>query len=301
MLPGDDTSCLNLYKPSKPRILGVPDALIARGGFTFTKAIEPLDTLDNPWTLLNQTLDDGAIPAFGDANSMVYILKLPLGGDLVIEGSTGEPVTIRLVGTLATSIFQSEMLIAEEQFLRHFPGQEGFGYLLVETPGATKAEVTQVSQALEAGLVPYGLDAVTTGDKLAAFHAVQNTYLSTFRTLGGLGLLLGTVGLAIVLLRNVLERRGELAAMRAFGYQRRFLTAMIVAENALLLFVGLAIGTVAALVTVAPQAFGAAGAHVPWGSIAGTLGIVLAVGLVACVLAATGALRAPLLPALKAE
>ena len=28
--------------------------------------------------------------------------------------------------------------------------------------------------------------------------AVQNTYLSTFQSLGGLGLLLGTVGLAVV-------------------------------------------------------------------------------------------------------
>ncbi len=301
LLPGDDTSCLNLYKPSKPRIVGVPDTLIARGGFTFTQATASLDETANPWTLLDQTFDDSAIPAFGDANSMQYILKLPLGSDLVIEGSSGEPVTLRLVATLATSIFQSEMLISEANFLRHFPGQEGFGYLLIETPGADEAGVNQVSQALEAGLVPYGVDAVTTGDKLASFHAVQNTYLSTFRTLGGLGLLLGTVGLAIVLLRNVFERRGELAAMRAFGYQRSFLTAMIVAENALLLLAGLAIGTIAALVTVAPQAFGAAGAHVPWGSIAATLGTVLIVGLVACIVAAAGALRAPLLPALKAE
>ena len=52
-------------------------------------------------------------------------------------------------------------------------------------------------------------------DRIAAFHRVENTYLSTFQSLGALGLLLGTAGLAAVLLRNVLERRRELALLRA--------------------------------------------------------------------------------------
>ncbi len=67
-----------------------------------------------------------------------------------------------------------------------------------------------------------------------------NTYLATFQTLGGLGLLLGTVGLAAILLRNVLERRGELATLRALGFQRASLAWLVLAENTLLLLVGLA-------------------------------------------------------------
>ena len=45
--------------------------------------------------------------------------------------------------------------------------------------------------------------------RLAQFNAVQNTYLNTFQVLGGLGLLLGSAGLGVVVLRNVLERRNE--------------------------------------------------------------------------------------------
>ena len=41
--------------------------------------------------------------------------------------------------------------------------------------------------------------------------------------------------------------------------------------------------------------------HVPWGSLGGTLFAITAVGMLACVLAVLGALRVPLLPALKAE
>ncbi|MEX2558513.1 MAG: ABC transporter permease, partial [Pirellulales bacterium] len=33
--PGDDASCLNLYQPSQPRVLGVPQRLIERGGFAW--------------------------------------------------------------------------------------------------------------------------------------------------------------------------------------------------------------------------------------------------------------------------
>ena len=83
-------------------------------------------------------------------------------------------------------------------------------------------------------------------EQLAQFLAVQNTYLSTFQSLGGLGLLLGTVGLAVVQLRSVLERRGELALMRAEGFQPSRLVKMVVFENAVLLVGGLAVGAIAA-------------------------------------------------------
>ena len=77
-----------------------------------------------------------------------------------------------------------------------------------------------------------------TAERLAEFHRVENTYLSTFQTLGGLGLLLGTIGLAAVLLRNVLERRRELALLGAVGYGRGRLFAIVVAESTLLLACG---------------------------------------------------------------
>jgi len=36
----------------------------------------------------------------------------------------------------------------------------------------------------------YGFDATSTEERLAGFHRVENTYLSTFQALGGLGLVL---------------------------------------------------------------------------------------------------------------
>src|SRR5262249_59817923 len=66
--------------------------------------------------------------------------------------------------------------------------------------------------------------------------------------------LLGTIGQATVLLRNVLERRRELALLGAVGYGRGQLFAIILAENVLLLASGLLAGTLCALLAIAPAA-----------------------------------------------
>ncbi len=112
-----------------------------------------------------------------------------------------------------------------------------------------------VANGLEESLEDYGFDVVRTSDRLEALMAVQNTYLSTFQSLGGLGLLLGTFGLAAVQLRNVFERRGELALMRAAGFptRRSTLRRLVLLENGALLIGGPAVGTRCALVVILPH------------------------------------------------
>lgn len=292
VLPGEDASCLNLYKPESPRVLGVPEALRQRGGFTFQQTSTEEE---NPWTLLSEDLGADVVPAIGDYNSAMWILHKQLGDDIVLQNEMGETVVLRLVGLLKTSIFQSELLISEDNFIRHFPDQSGYGAFLVETQ-----QPVQLTALLESRLKDIGLDAVSTTQKLAHFQEVENTYLSTFQTLGGLGLLLGTLGLGIVLLRNVIERRGELAVLRTFGFRRAVLSRMLLAENGFLMLVGLAIGSVSALIAVAPHVM-SYGALIPWGSLALTLVIIYGAGLIASAIAVFFALRAPLLPALKQE
>jgi putative ABC transport system permease protein len=140
----------------------------------------------------------------------------------------------------------------------------------------------------------------STGERLDAYHQVENTYISTFQALGALGLLLGTVGLAAVLARNVLERRRELALLRAVGYRRINLAVVILSENALLLVGGLAIGAFCALVAIAP-AIASRGGHVAVLSVLGWLVIILMAGLLASVLSAVLTIRIPLLPALRSD
>ena len=300
ILPGEDASCLNLYRPQKPRILGASANFIERGGFQFQGAAV---AKENPWELLEDELESGVIPAIGDYNSVQWILHLGLGDELSIQDEFGEPLKLRLVGVLQRSLFQSELLISDANFKKHFPSQSGYAYFLIQTPPTSNlagfSETAEhIGHTLEKTLDDYGLDVTAATEKLAGYRVVENTYLSTFQTLGGLGLLLGTLGLGIVLLRNVVERSGELATLRAFGFRRATLALMLLSENGFLLLTGILIGTASALIAVGPH-LTTPGVQVPWLSLATTLVSVFLVGTIASAIAVYFALRRPLLPALK--
>jgi ABC-type antimicrobial peptide transport system permease subunit len=295
---GDDASCLNLYQPRRPRVLGVPQTLIDRGGFHFQATMaQSADHKANPWQLLDEPQDDGTVPVFGEANTVTWILKSGLGKVFTLPNERGDPVRLKFVGLLQDSVFQSELLMSEANFLKLFPDQEGYNYFLIEVP---PDRARKVQTALNAALADRGMDITPTAARLAAYMAVENTYLSTFQALGGLGLLLGALGLAVVLLRNVWERRGELALLRALGYRRATLGWLILAENGFLLVLGLGVGTVTALLSVAPQLW-ESGGQMPVVRLLGLLGLVLVVGLSAGTAAVIATVRAPLLPALRRE
>jgi putative ABC transport system permease protein len=298
--PGDDASCLNLYQPRNPRILGAPDSFIGESRFAFQSSLAQTGeapTPQNQWMLLNANLGEGVIPVAGDANSLTYVLHLKLGDELTINASNGAPVRLRVVAALSDSVFQGELLMSETNFKKLFPDQEGYRFFLID--GAPE-KASEIAATLEDRLSDFGFDAIGTGEKLAGFHQVENTYLSTFQSLGGLGLLLGTLGLATVLLRNVLERRREMALMRAIGYRSSHLSLMVIAENALLLGCGLLTGVLCALLAIIP-ALVARGGRLSVVSLGLLLLAVLLTGLAASLVAVRAAVRSPLLPALRTE
>jgi putative ABC transport system permease protein len=265
--PGDDASCLNLYEPRTPRVLGAPQGIFPE---------------------LDRASTGDPISAIVDANSLTYVLHKNVGDIIEVNG-----VKLKIVAALDDSIFQSELIISEANFEEAFPQEQGHRVFLIDGPPGTDAK-------LEAALSDYGFDVTSTADKLAAYHRVENTYLSTFQALGGLGLLLGTLGLGAVLLRNVLERRKELALLRAVGYRPEDLRKMVIAENAFLLIAGTVIGAVCAFIAIAP-AFFQRGGHLPNPSLALLLLAVPVAGMVSSLVAVGAVSKAPLLETLRAE
>ena len=291
VLPGDDASCLNLYEPTNPRVLGAAQAFITSGRFAFQSSLASTDAeRANPWLLLNRDLGTGVVPVIADANSMTYVLHKSLGDDIVVK--TGDQqVRLRLVAALADSLFQRELVMADANFVRLYPEQEGYRFLLVDGE----------APELEQGAGDLGADVENTAARLAEFHTVENTYLATFQALGGLGLLVGTLGLTAVVLRNVLERRRELGLLGAVGYRRSDIFLIVIAENLLLVGWGLAIGTACALVAIAPAALERGGRVPVTAGGAMLLFAVFLAGLLSSVVATRAALSTPLLEALRSE
>jgi hypothetical protein len=295
---GDDASCLNLYAPRNPRIIAPEGRFVAGGGFRFRSVLAGTESEKaNPWLLLQEDDPEAPVPVIADAASMEYVLHRGLGDEMVLDRPGAAPIRLRFVAALEDSVFQSELIMGERAFRRLFPGDEGFRVFLLDVPLPEEADVVA---SLESTLADQGFDAVTARDRLAAYHRVENTYLSTFQALGALGLLLGTVGLATVLLRNALERRREIALLRALGYRPGHVSGMLVAENATLLGLGVGAGLAAALVAVLPAVIHRGGV-VPVGAIAAVAAAVVITGLATSLLAASVVRRSPRLEALRSE
>lgn len=295
---GDDASCLNLYAPRNPRIIAPEERFLASGGFRFRDALAGTDAEKaDPWRLLREDDPAAAVPVIADAASLEYVLHRKLGDEMTLDRPGSTPIRLRFVAALDDSVFQSELIMGEQAFRRLFPAEEGYRVFLLDV---TRGEEAAVVADLESALGDEGLDAVTVRDRLATFHRVENTYLSTFQALGALGLLLGTVGLATVLLRNALERRREIALLRALGYRPGHVQGMLLAENATLLALGVGAGVASALVAVVPAVIHRGGA-LPVGAIAGVVAAVMVTGLATSLLAAGVVRRSPLLPALRSE
>jgi hypothetical protein len=269
--PGQDASCNNLYQATQPQVLGVPNGFQPPTPFDWA-ALADTNTIDgasnlgksttpsevNQWQVLQQpatgTADD-PVPVVLDQNTAMWSLQM-LGGIGEVRSFTfddGQTRYFKVVGLLANSVLQGSLIVSENNFEKLFPSISGYSYFLVHTQ--PDADPDRVSQVLENRFGDAGLDLTPSRSVLAGMMAVQNTYLRTFQSLGALGLLLGTFGLAIVQLRNVLERRGELSLLRAIGFSRSRLASAVMLENIALLLAGIGCGAGAALAAVIPYFF----------------------------------------------
>jgi ABC-type lipoprotein release transport system permease subunit len=240
---GDDASCLNLNRAQSPRLLGVdPDAMSQRKAFLAD---------DDFWQLLKLELPDGAVPALvGDADTAMWGLEAKTGVEqgalLDHRDEAGNVFKVKLVGRLPMrlSVFQGTILIAEQRFVEKFPGEEGYRMFLFDDQAGGTVAARKYARD--------GMDVVPSTERLMEFYAVESTYLAMFLLLGALGLAVGSMGMGVVVLRNVQDRRTEIALLRAVGYRNRVLRKMLFIEHGLLLAAGLGVGVVASAVAMVP-------------------------------------------------
>jgi putative ABC transport system permease protein len=239
---GDDASCLNLNKATEPTLLGV-NPVELEGRFKFAGA-------KHNWGMLEEdTASTDIIPGIADQNTVTYALQQKLGGLINYKDESGRAFKVRIIGVIQGSLLQGRLLIAEKHFIEKFPSQAGYRYFLADAP-AERLEA--VAAHLTNTLRDQGLEAHPAWKRLGEFLAVQNTYLAIFQALGGLGLLLGTAGLGIVVGRNLMERRREFGLLEAIGYSLQSVRRMAIVEHRWLMLWGLAAGTGAALIAVWP-------------------------------------------------
>ena len=284
MREGDDASCLNLNRAQKPMLVAADPAKLV-GTFAFASGA---------WDKLNDTT---CIPAIADQATAMWGLGKGVGDTVGYQDSAGNTFQVKIVGLLAGSVLQGKMIISEAAFLSKYPDAAGYRFFLID---ATPGQAAEVSEHLTRQLEQRGLALEPTKQRLELFLSVQNTYIGIFTVLGGLGVLLGTAGIGVLIARHVLERRGELGLMQALGFRIGALRAMIMGEHGVLLVLGVILGVVTASLAVLPQLI-ERGGGLPIGFLSQLIAAVLGFGLGVCAIAVSTAVRGSLTDSIRRE
>jgi len=278
---GDEASCLNLNSAVEPAILGVLFPKFAvLNAFSFAAAWQGLSgTAGNNWARIAERakprwtlrLKDGKSPveslrasAVADDEVVTWSLKKKIGEALKIERENAKPVELVLEGALRPSIFQGYVLIDEPVFRTLFGEAGGIRVMLVDCPSGKTAEI---AKALRRSLGRYGAVVETCEARLSRFRVVENTYLSIFMALGGLGLLVGCAGFGVLAARSAIERRLEFTLLNALGFPDRRIKSLLTLEGAAVVCFGLLAGIVSAGVAALPAVLNSASA-IPWTGLA---------------------------------
>lgn len=280
---GDDASCNNLYQANEPQVWGISPRVSeidrnseGRSRFAW---FQTASNEKSPWTPLEESSDgtkDSPVPVIIDQNTALWALHL--GGFVGEEFSydfDNRKVHFKTVGVLQNTILQGGLVIGENNFQKLFPNITGYRSFLVQvsdsseqsdTPNShtptssgsgsktasTRDQLETIQRIMENGWEEQGLSLASSDSILTQLLAVQNTYLAAFQLLGSLGLMLGTLGLAVTQLRSAYERQAELASMRAIGFSRKRLTWLLTLEAAWQLLLGLGIGVGAVAIAMVP-------------------------------------------------
>ena len=241
---GDNVNCFNLNTTLQPRLLAVDAArLAARRAFPLKPGAD--------WAALRTPTAPGAIPALVDATTMMWALKRKVGDVLAYTDENGRSFDVQIVGAMPDSIFQGSLIVDETLFLQKFPSHAGYSLFLADVK--SPAGVEALRDRLATAAADAGGKVELTRDVLMAFHQIENTYIAIFNVLGALGVVLGSLGLALVVARNLRERRGEFAVLTAIGLPQAVLARMVFAEFGRLVLWGLAVGALASLVAIWPS------------------------------------------------
>lgn len=321
---GDDASCNNLYQASEPQVLGISTRMESvdqkpdgRSAFAWFATENSKDS--TPWQRLDRKADGSAespVPVVIDQNTALWALHL--GGYVGEKFSytfDDNRIHFQTVGVLQNTILQGSLIVGESNFEDLFPSITGYRMFLIkssESQTSTMSNATRMLAAqqlenleqartvLEKGWSDSGLSLASSDSVLKQLLAVQNTYLGAFQVLGALGLLLGTIGLGVSQLRSAMERRAELAAMRAIGFTKSRLVWLLTLENGWQLVRGIGIGGGSATLATLPSLLnGQPFSGLAWPSL--MMAVVILSGMLCSILAAWGAMQWPLLKALRSD
>jgi putative ABC transport system permease protein len=213
-----------------------------------------------------------------DPSLVVSNLGTP-GQKITLRGQDG-PVTFTVVGSQRDLLLPG--LFSAESALAPFRAAPLGATMLLDI--RDPAHAGAVARTVERSLFGQGVEADPVQALLDQAYRADQSLLSVIDVLMRMGIVVGILGLGIVALRAVTERRHVIGILRAIGYKRRDVILALLTESAVTATIGAGVGIVTGLAMgylFYRQGDPNSGFGIDLGSIGGVLGLIyLAVLLV---------------------
>ena len=227
-------------------------------------------------------------------------------GDTIRLASATGPQDLEIGAVFTTNVIGAPVVVSTEVLDGLVPPeQQQVDTLAVDA--AAGVGVAELQDAVAAAVAPYVVVSVLTADEFVSNLADQvNQVLVILYALLGLSVVIAVLGIVNTLALSVIERTREIGLLRAVGLGRLQLAGTVTVESVLTAVfgtvVGLAVGV--ALAAALPSVYADDGLSelvVPWGNLAGMLGLAVVVGVLAALWPATRAARMKVLDAVSYE
>ena len=183
-------------------------------------------------------------PGDGRVAMLGRVLRINLGKSVGDEVAiAGE--TFRVVGIFESdSLFENGGLIIPLPELQRMMGRQGqVSGFVVASRSSEPGEVSRLARRIEERIA--GVAAVPARDFVQGDIQIRLTKAMAWATTA-VALILGSIGLLKTMVMAVFERTGEVGLLRALGWRRRRILALILGESLVLGLLGAVVGTILA-------------------------------------------------------
>ena len=166
-------------------------------------------------------------------------LRIGVGDFVGLETLAGER-TVEVIGILDSIAVRGVFLQAD--LVRQDFGSTGPSFFLFKV--AAGEDPDDVAKDVERAFLPWQMQTIVLASVVAENLEVTFAFFDLLEGYLAMGLLVGIVGLGIVTIRNVTERRQEMGVLRALGYRRGMVLQSLLLETSYVALLGIGLGVV---------------------------------------------------------